>query len=230
MSDDFVLNAVSREDTGKGSSRRLRRLEDQMPAIVYGGNEDPVKISIPHKDIMKASQNEAFYSQIISLHIDGESEEVLIKDLQRHPAKPRLVHADFFRIVRGQKLTLNVPLHFINEEKCHGVKMEGGQILHSITDIEIICLPRHLPQYIEVDMIDVKLGDQVHLSDIVMPEGIESTALAMGPEHDLSVAAVNQPKAVVEEEPVEDADADADAAEDGDAPAADDGDDSASDD
>ncbi|MFK8021047.1 MAG: 50S ribosomal protein L25/general stress protein Ctc [Pseudomonadales bacterium] len=214
MSDEFVLHAQSRKDLGKGASRRLRRNQDHMPAIVYGGNGDPVNISIQHKDMLKATQNEAFYSHIIELDIDGTSEDVIIKDLQRHPAKLRLIHADFLRIVKGQKITVNVPLHFINEDQCKGVKMQGGQVLHSATDMEISCLPKDLPEYIEVDMIAVELGEQVHLSDVKLPEGVESVALSHGPDHDLSIAAVNAPKGSSDEEA-----ADGDA---GDAPAADD--------
>ena len=200
MSDDFVLHAQNRADFGKGASRRLRRLKDLMPAVVYGGNSDPVSISISHKDILKASQNEAFYSHIISLEIDGTAEDVIIKDLQRHPAKLRLIHADFLRVVKGQKITVNVPLHFINEEACKGVKLEGGSILHSATDIEVSVLPKDLPEYIEVDMIEVGLGQQVHLSDVKLPEGVESVALSHGADHDLAIAAVNAPKVIVEED------------------------------
>ena len=215
MSDEFVLHAQSRKDLGKGASRRLRRNQDHMPAIVYGGNGDPVNISIQHKDMLKATQNEAFYSHIIELDIDGTSEDVIIKDLQRHPAKLRLIHADFLRIVKGQKITVNVPLHFVNEDQCKGVKMQGGQVLHSATDMEISCLPKDLPEYIEVDMINVELGEQVHLSDVKLPEGVESVALSHGPDHDLSIAAVNAPKGSSEDDEAAEGDA-------GDAPAADD--------
>jgi len=215
MSDEFVLHAQSRKDLGKGASRRLRRNQDHMPAIVYGGNGDPVNISIQHKDMLKATQNEAFYSHIIELDIDGTSEDVIIKDLQRHPAKLRLIHADFLRIVKGQKITVNVPLHFVNEDQCKGVKMQGGQVLHSATDMEISCLPKDLPEYIEVDMINVELGEQVHLSDVKLPEGVESVALSHGEDHDLSIAAINAPKGSSEDDEAAEGDA-------GDAPAADD--------
>ncbi len=194
MSDEFVLHAQSRADAGKGASRRLRRNQDLMPAIVYGGKSAPVNISIPHKDMLKATANEAFYSHIIELNIDGKAEDVIIKDLQRHPAKQRLLHADFLRIVKGQKITVNVPLHFINEDICVGVKMQGGNILHSATDIEVTVLPKDLPEYIEVDMAKVELGQQLHLSDIVLPEGVESVALSHGEEHDLPIAAISAPK------------------------------------
>lgn len=205
MSDEFVLHAQSRADVGKGASRRLRRNQDLMPAIVYGGKSEPVNISIPHKDILKATSNEAFYSHIIELNIDGKPEDVIIKDLQRHPAKQRLLHADFLRIVKGQSITVNVPLHFINEDVCVGVKMQGGMIAHSATEIEVNVLPKDLPEYIEVDMADVELGQQLHLSDIVLPKGVESVALSHGEDHDLPIAAINAPKGGGDEEDTADA-------------------------
>jgi large subunit ribosomal protein L25 len=198
MSTDFTLNANGREDTGKGASRRLRRLAGEIPAIVYGGKKDPAQISLAHKDVAKALENEAFFSHIIGLVIDGKSEDVIIKDIQRHPAKTLIMHMDFFRVSKTTKLQTRAPLHFINEEACVGVKMGGGLIARSMTDIEISCLPKDLPEYIEVDMAEVDLGQTVHLSDIKLPKGVESVALSYGDDHDLPVAAVNKPKAVEE--------------------------------
>ena len=198
MSTDFTIHAKGREDTGKGASRRLRRLAGEIPAIVYGGKKAPAQISLTQKDIAKALENEAFYSHIISLDIDGKSEDVIIKDLQRHPAKAYVMHMDFFRVSKTTKLQTRAPLHFINEEECVGVKLGGGLIAHSMTDIEISCLPKDLPEYIEVDMAEVELGGTVHLSDIKLPKGVESVALSHGGDHDLTVAAVNKPKAVEE--------------------------------
>ncbi len=198
MSTDFTLHAKGREDTGKGASRRLRRLAGEIPAIVYGGKKAPAQISLSQKDITKALENEAFYSHIISLDVDGKSEDVIIKDLQRHPAKAYVMHMDFFRVSKTTKLQTRAPLHFINEEECVGVKLGGGLIAHSMTDIEISCLPKDLPEYIEVDMAEIELGATVHLSDIKLPKGVESVALSHGDDHDLPVAAVNKPKAVEE--------------------------------
>ncbi len=203
MSDEFVLHAQLRTDAGKGASRRLRRLHELVPAIVYGGEKAPQPITITHKDITKALENEAFYSHIVSLDIDGTVEDVIIKDLQRHPAKPHIVHADFFRIEKDRKITVNVPLHFINEERCVGVKLHGGIISHTETEIEISCLPADLPEYVEVDMAAVDIGDNIHLSDLKLPAGAESVALSHGEEHDLFVASVSAPKAVQIEEPEE---------------------------
>jgi large subunit ribosomal protein L25 len=198
MSTEFTLHAKGREDTGKGASRRLRRLAGEVPAIIYGGKKAPAQVSLAHKDVIKALENEAFYSHIISLDVDGKSEDVIIKDIQRHPAKAIVMHMDFFRVSKTTKLHTRAPLHFINEETCVGVKLGGGLIAHSMTDIEISCLPKDLPEYIEVDMAEVELGSTVHLSDIKLPKGVESVALSHGEDHDLPVAAVNKPKAVEE--------------------------------
>lgn len=207
MSTDFILQAKGREDTGKGASRRLRRLASEVPAIVYGGKKNPTKIALTHKDVAKALENEAFFSSIISLDIEGASEDVIIKDIQRHPAKKIVLHMDFFRVSKTTVLQTKVPLHFINEDTCPGVKLGGGIVAHTMTDIEIQCLPKNLPEFIEVDMAEVDLGDIVHISDIVLPEGVESVALNLGADHDLSVATINKPKAVEVEEDTESLDA-----------------------
>lgn len=197
--EDFVIDAQTREDEGKGASRRLRR-QALVPAIVYGGNKEPQSISILSKELIKHLENEAFYSHIISINIAGKSEDVILKDLQRHPAKPAILHADFLRVLKDQKLTTKVPLHFINEEKCKGVKSQGGIVNHSITELEIICLPADLPEYIEVDVIDLEVGDLIHISDLKLPKGVESVALMHGEESDLAVAAVIKPKGIKEDD------------------------------
>ena len=196
MSTDFTLNAKGREDTGKGASRRLRRLAGEIPAIVYGGKKQPEQVSLAHKDVIKALENEAFFSQVISLDVDGKAEDVVIKDIQRHPAKAIVLHMDFLRVSKTTKLTTRIPLHFINEDVCVGVKMGGGLIAHSMTELEIQCLPQDLPEYLEVDMAEVEIGQTVHISDIKLPAGVESVALSYGEDHDLPVATVNKPKAV----------------------------------
>jgi large subunit ribosomal protein L25 len=215
---DFVLNAKDRNEVGKGASRRLRRLSQEIPAIVYGGKNAPQKISLMHKEISHALDNEAFYSHILTLNIDEKSEDVILKDVQRHPAKPIILHVDFLRVDKMQKLTTRVPLHFINEEACVGVKTSGGIIARSMTDLEIECLPGDLPEYIEVDMLDIDIGHIVHISDLPIPSGVESVALQHGEDHDLPVVTVNKRKEEVEEdvdtvetEAEEDADSDAEA-------------------
>ena len=194
MSDTFVLEAALRDNVGKGASRRLRRLENQVPGIIYGGTEPPVNITLDHNDLWHHLENEAFFSHIITVNVDGKGQDCLLKDLQRHPAKAIVLHADFLRVDKNQPVTVHVPLHFINEESCYGVKMESGRISHTASDIEVRCLPGDLPEYIEVDMEEAKLGDVIHLSDVTLPNGVESVALSHGEEHDLAIANVAAPK------------------------------------
>ena len=203
MSTNFTINAKSREDTGKGASRRLRRLTGEVPAIIYGGKKDAEKISILHKDITKALENDAVYSSIISLSIDGKAEDTIIKDIQRHPAKQIILHMDFLRVSKTTKLQTRVPLNFINEDTCVGVKLGGGLIAHTMTDIEVSCLPKDLPESIDVDMAEVDVGQIVHLSDLTLPDGVESISLSQGADYDLTVATVNKQKAVEIDEPSE---------------------------
>ncbi len=194
MSNEFDLNATGRTDLGKGASRRLRRLANEVPAVIYGSGKPAVSISIPHKDILKAVSNEAFFSHIINLIVDGKSEQVVIKDLQRHPAKPRIMHADFLRVSAKQTIHVNVPVHFLNEEKCKGVKLGGGSIIKSMTEIEVVCLPKDLPEYLEIDMANVGVGETVHISSIVFPKGVSSVDLAHGPDSDNAVVTVQPPR------------------------------------
>ena len=203
MSTNFTINAKSREDTGKGASRRLRRLTGEVPAIIYGGKKDAEKISILHKDVTKALENDAVYSSIISLSIDGKAEDTIIKDIQRHPAKQIILHMDFLRVSKTTKLQTRVPLNFINEDICVGVKLGGGLIAHTMTDIEVSCLPKDLPEAIDVDMAEVDVGQIVHLSDLTLPNGVESVSLSQGADYDLTVATVNKQKAVEIDEPIE---------------------------
>lgn len=194
MSTDFTLHAKGREVSGKGASRRLRRLAGEIPAIVYGGKKDPQSLTLIHKDVLKALENEAYYSHIISLDVDGKSQDVVLKDVQRHPAKTAILHLDFLRINNTTALTIRVPLHFINEDNCVGVKKEGGIISHTMSELEVQCLPKDLPEFIEVDVSELALGSTLHISDIKLPKGLESVALSHGSDHDLPVAAVNKAK------------------------------------
>ncbi|WP_018625290.1 50S ribosomal protein L25/general stress protein Ctc [Kangiella aquimarina] len=195
---EFTFNAELRSDMGKGASRRLRREADMIPAIVYGGKEEPKSISLNHNQIINMLDEEAVYSSIINLDIDGTVEEVVIKDIQRHPFKPKVLHMDLKRIVRGEIMNATVPLHFLNEKSAPGVKA-GGVMSHQITSVEVACRPRNLPEYIEVDLGGLDLGDTIHLSDLKLPEGVELTAL-QGEEHDLSVANVVRPSGPSEDE------------------------------
>ena len=186
---DFVLNAQERSDLGKGASRRLRRNEGLIPAVVYGGEKAPQSLTLELREVSKLLENEAAFSHVITLNVGSAKETVLIKALQRHPSKGFVMHADFQRVVAGQKLTAHVPLHFINEATAVGVKVGGGEISHVISEVEVSCLPKDLPEFIEVDLAKVELGQIVHLSDLKLPKGVELVQLAHG--NDLAVANIH---------------------------------------
>ena len=194
MSNDFLLNAESRSDTGKGASRRLRRLQERVPGIIYGGEAEPQMISVELRELKKALETEAFYSHVLTLKLDGKDVQAVLRDMQRHPAKGHPTHVDFLRVDKTHKITMNIPLHFINEDSAVGVKKQGGEIQHNISEVEVSCLPQDLPEFIEVDMADVELDAIVHLSDLKLPKGVELTQLALGDDHDHPVAAIHAPK------------------------------------
>lgn len=194
MSNEFSLAVETRNDLGKGASRRLRRLENKVPGIIYGAGKEPQSISFLAKEINKAVENEAFYSHILTLTVDGKDEQVVLKDLQRHPAKNNVTHADFMRVDNTHKIQMVVPLHFINEDKCSGVKNEGGVIAHQVSEVLVSCLAQNLPEYIEVDMADAVVGTTLHLSDLKIPQGVELVELSHGEDHDLPIVSVNTPK------------------------------------
>jgi large subunit ribosomal protein L25 len=200
MSLELVLNATLREDAGKGASRRLRRLENQVPAIVYGGTDAPLNIQVPHKDLTKQLENEAFYTQIVTINIGGKNEQVLLKDLQRHPSKALLLHADFMRVSKDQKVTVKVPFHFLNEDNCKGVKLQGGMINRGLTELEVSCLPADLPESISIDLINLEVGQLIYISDLQLPEGVVSVQLALGAEHDDAVVSILKPRGAAEED------------------------------
>ncbi|MEK9655422.1 MAG: 50S ribosomal protein L25/general stress protein Ctc [Halieaceae bacterium] len=198
MSDAFIVVAEARADAGKGASRRLRRLEGKIPAIIYGGDQPAQSLTLIRKDFEHMLENEACFSSILEVKVGDDTHNAIIKDIQRHPAKGFPMHADFLRVRMDQAIKVNVPLHFINEEQCAGVKLGGGMIQKQATDIEVQCLPKDLPEYLEVDMLAVELGQIVHLSDISLPEGVTSTALELGEDHDLAIASVIAPRGTKE--------------------------------
>ena len=200
MSDQFEVQAELREDKGKGSSRRLRRLADHIPAIIYGGDLDPQPLTLIRKDLEKSLENEAFYSHVLTVNVAGTAQKAILKDLQRHPAKNLVMHADFLRVDDKVAIKVHVQIHFMNEDISVGVKTEGGLVQHQTTDIEILCLPADIPEYIEVDMQDVAIGQIVHLSDVILPAGVTSVALALGEDHDLAIASIVAPKGGGEDE------------------------------
>lgn len=200
MANQFEIAAETRKDQGKGASRRLRRLAARVPGIMYGANKTPTPIHVGLKELAKALENEAFYSHILTIVLDGKAEKAVLRDMQRHPVKKVPTHIDLQRVDENARLTMRVPLHFINEDICNGVKEQGGEIHHDLSDVEVSCLPRHLPEYLTVDMAAVSIGDHVHLSDIKLPDGVTLVQLSHG--HDLAVANVHVVKVVIEEAPV----------------------------
>ncbi|EKF74145.1 50S ribosomal protein L25/general stress protein Ctc [Alcanivorax hongdengensis A-11-3] len=194
MSNEFLLNAESRSDAGKGASRRLRRLQERVPGILYGGEAEPQMISVELRELKKALETEAFYSHVLTLKLDGADVQAVLRDMQRHPAKGHPTHVDFLRVDKTHKITMQVPLHFINEAGSVGVKKQGGEIQHNISEVEVSCLPQNLPEYIEVDMAAVELNQVVHLSDLKLPKGVELPQLALGEDHDQPVVAIHAPK------------------------------------
>jgi large subunit ribosomal protein L25 len=220
--DEFTLVAESRGDTGKGASRRLRKSEI-VPAIVYGAKKAALSIQLKHSDVLKSSSQESFYSQILDLSIDGKVERVVLKDMQRHPYKPFVMHMDFQRVDESAALTIRIPVHFLNEEDCIGVKQEGGVIARLMTEIEITCLPKDLPESIEVDVANLSVGDAVHLADLMLPDGVEITAITSGGDGAAAIVQVTMPRMVEEEEEPDTEEVDgADETSDGEDTAADD--------
>lgn len=200
MSETYEIKAQLRTDTGKGASRRLRR-QGLIPGIIYGAGQDPAMISVGHNDLILQLEHEAFLSSVLNLDLGGKVEQVILKDLQRHPAKPFLLHVDFLRVSATDKLRTNVPLHFINEETSVGVKA-GGMVSHHITDVEVSCLPGDLPEYIEVDIAALDVGDNILLSGLVLPEGVELVALITGGD-DVPVVSIHAGQSGTEEEETE---------------------------
>ena len=183
---NHVINVERREDEGKGASRRLRRA-GKVPAIVYGGELPPVSIQLDHEKLWLAQQNEWFYSSILDLSLNGDIHKVLLRDLQRHPYKQQILHLDFQRVSDDQVLRTAVPLRFVNEDKSPAGKTAGVVIMHELTEVTVACLPKDLPEAVEVDLSDLAVGGVVHLSDLKLPTGVEIPALALGPDHDVAV-------------------------------------------
>ncbi len=172
MSITFELNAEPRSDLGKGASRRLRRA-GQVPAILYGGGQEPQPLVLKHLDVLNQLKNDAVYSHVLTLKVGDRVESVVLRDMQRHPFKPTILHLDFLRVSADRQLRVNVPLHFVNAEASPGVKTQGGIVSHVLVDIEITCLPQNLPEFVEVDLGGLSLGDAIHLSTLKLPEGVE---------------------------------------------------------
>lgn len=205
MSNPFELIAEQRSKMGKGASRRLRRLESKVPGILYGGSEKPVPLSIEHRFWLKALENEAFYSHILTIKVDGVEQKAILRDLQRHPYKPRILHFDLQRVSATEKIHMQIPLHFMGEEDAPGVKEAGGVISHLMANVEVSCFPQNLPEFVEVDVSKLGLDESIHLSSLKLPEGVEfATSVEPGGDRDVSIVSIHMPRieAVVEEEVV----------------------------
>ncbi len=191
MAISYSLDAVLRTDEGKGASRRLRRT-GKIPAVVYGGEGEAVSISLAENQLVRHLQDEQFYSSIINLKLETGSEKVMLRDLQRHPARPVVLHADLLRVNSKEKVRITVQLHYINEDSAAGVKLDGGRVIKSMMDVEISCLVKDIPEFIEVDLVDLKMGESLHISDLALPDGVESVQLALGEGHDLAIATISK--------------------------------------
>ena len=203
MSEQVNLNATNRDVEGKSSSRQLRRA-GSVPAVIYGGDKDPIRISILEKDIAKAAEIPGFATQILNINISGEEQNVILKELQRHPATQRVLHADLQRVNPDTKISISVPVRFLNEDICMGVKMHGGAISRLINNIDITCLASNLPEYLEVDVAELDVGDSVFLSALNLPEGVEIPSLALGEDRDQAVVSITEAKVLdIEPEVVE---------------------------
>ena len=198
MQENFEIVAVSRGDQGKGASRRLRR-EGMVPGIVYGGGQDPQMVATKHNELLLHLEHEAFYSHILTVNVDGKAQKVVLRDLQRHPAKPFIQHFDLLRVRMDEAIRMTVPLHFEGEEGCPGVK-GGGTLLRGMIDVEIECLPNDLPEYIAVDVSAMQIDDIIHLSQVAMPQGVTLLAAEhLDEENDPMVVTIEVMRGAVEE-------------------------------
>jgi large subunit ribosomal protein L25 len=198
MSKQFVVGAESRNDQGKGASRRLRHA-GKVPAILYGGKGEPSNIAMDQLKLLNVIGDERFYSSIVTLKLDGKDHQVIIKDIQMHPAKNAVVHVDLQRVLADQPIRIHLPIHFVNQATCPGVKTEGGQVSHLKSDVEITCLPKDLPEALVVDMAAMHLNDTIFLKDVQVPPGVTIPELAAG--RDIPVVSIHAPRAE-EPEPV----------------------------
>ena len=199
MTDQITLNADLRERTGTNKAREIRNVDGMVPAIVYGDEKETLNIKLKLNELTKASENELFYTQVLLIKTEGKEEKVVLKELQRDPAKGKFLHADFQRVSSKTKLKVIIPVNFVNEEECAGVKVDGGVVAKAIREIEIMCLAGNIPESIDVDIENLNLGDSIRLTEISLPEGSEIPGLT--DETDQMVVSVNAPKAV-EEDPI----------------------------
>lgn len=191
------INAVKRDVKGTGASRRARRAGN-VPGVVYGAGKDAVNLELNHKELFLQFRHEAFHASILSLIVDGKKENVLLRDYQMHPVRNTIQHIDFQRVSASEKIHVKVPFHFINAEIAPGVKLGGGIVAHILTEADVSCLPKDLPEFIEVDLATLEMGDSVHLAQIKLPKGVEFVQLAHGT--DAAVAAIAKTRGSVSDD------------------------------
>jgi large subunit ribosomal protein L25 len=198
------INAVKRDVKGTGASRRLRRAGN-VPGVVYGGGKDAVNLEVNHKELFLQFRHETFHASILSLNLDGKKEDVLLRDFQMHPVRNTIQHIDFQRVSANEKVHVKIPFHFLNADVAPGVKLGGGIVAHIMTEAEVSCLPKDLPEFLEVDLVALEIGDSVHLSQVTLPKGVEFVALVHG--NDAAIAAIAKTRGGVSDDAEEATDA-----------------------
>ena len=200
MAANLSMRVQRREAKGTSAARKLRHHESRIPGIVYGAGRPSACFSVESRILKKAMEQEAFFSQILELTVGRQKQKVVVRDLQRHPITDQVLHVDFMRISEDQLVQIAVPIHYLNEDRCEGVRIDGGIIARTLIEVEISCLPKNLPEYFEIDLEHLRVGNSIHLSDLSLPESVEIVALSHGAEHDTAVVSVQTPRGGVEEE------------------------------
>ncbi len=212
MSDEFNLIAEMRDDRGKGASRRLRH-QGKVPAIIYGAGREPRALMFDHNKVLRELENASFYSSILTIKVGDKSRAAIVKDIQRHPSKKQILHIDLQRIVEDEKIRMQIPIHFLGEEEAVGVKIGGGSVSRLMTEIEVSCFPKDLPEFLEVDISELELDQMLYVSNISLPKGVEVSEILL--EQDQAIVSIHEIKEIIEEEIIdEEGDADGESTDD----------------
>lgn len=211
MSEEFNLIAEMRDDQGKGASRRLRR-QGKVPAVIYGAGRDPRNLMFDHNKVLRQLEDPSFYSSILNIKVGEKSRAAIVKDIQRHPSKKQIIHIDLQRIVEDEQIKMQIPIHYLGEEDAVGVKIGGGTVTKIMTELEISCLPKDLPEFLEVDISELELDQMLNVSDISLPEGVEISDIIK--EQDQAIVSIQEIKEIIEEE-IEDEDSESDGESEG---------------
>ena len=211
MSEEFNLIAEMRDDQGKGASRRLRR-QGMVPAVIYGAGRDPRNLMFDHNKVLRQLEDPSFYSSILNIKVGEKSRAAIVKDIQRHPSKKQIIHIDLQRIVEDEQIKMQIPIHYLGEEDAVGVKIGGGTVTKIMTELEISCLPKDLPEFLEVDISELELDQMLNVSDISLPEGVEISDIIK--EQDQAIVSIQEIKEIIEEE-IEDEDSESDGESEG---------------